>query len=60
MRRVRRISSAQRTDAVSGTDFSFDDLRSFNGIPSQCEWECLGEMDLIAPMNPKRYRPLTT
>ena len=27
LRRVRRISSAQRTDAVAGTDFTFDDLR---------------------------------
>ena len=27
LRRVRRISTAQRTDAVSGTDFTFDDLR---------------------------------
>ena len=51
LRRVRRISAAQRTDAVSGTDFTFDDLRSFAGIPPQYSWECLGEMDIIAPMN---------
>ncbi len=51
LRRVRRISAAQRTDAVSGTDFTFDDLRSFAGIPPQYEWECVGEMDIIAPMN---------
>jgi hypothetical protein len=53
LRRVRRISSAQRTDAVSGTDFTFDDLRSFAGIVPQYKWECLGEMDIIAPMNSK-------
>jgi hypothetical protein len=51
LRRVRRISSAQRTDAVAGTDFTFDDLRSFSGIPPQYEWECLGEQDTIAPFN---------
>jgi len=51
LRRVRRISSAQRTDAVSGTDFTFDDLRSFSGIPPQYTWECLGEMKIVAPMN---------
>ena len=41
LRRVRRISTAQRTDAVSGTDFTFDDLaaspassRSTNGSAS--------------------------
>lgn len=53
LRRVRRISTSQRTDAISGTDFTFDDLRSFSGIVPQYEWECLGEMDLIAPMNSK-------
>ena len=54
LRRVRRISSAQRTDAVSGTDFTFDDLRSFAGIVPQYKWECLGEMDIhLAPMNSK-------
>jgi hypothetical protein len=53
LRRVRRISSAQSTDAVSGTDFTFDDLRSFAGIVPQYEWQCLGELDLVAPMNSK-------
>ena len=49
LRRVRRISSAQRTDAVSGTDFTFDDLFSFNGIVPQYGWQCMGEMDILAP-----------
>jgi hypothetical protein len=53
LRRVRRISSAQRTDAVSGTDFTLDDLKSFSGIIPQYQWQCLGEMDLVAPMNTK-------
>jgi len=51
LRRVRRISTAQRTDAVAGTDFTMDDLFSFNGIVPQYEWECLGEKKLIAPGN---------
>ncbi|MGI9591807.1 MAG: DUF1329 domain-containing protein, partial [Myxococcota bacterium] len=51
LRRVRRISTAQRTDAIAGTDFTFDDLRSFNGIVPQYEWECLTERRMIAPMN---------
>jgi hypothetical protein len=51
LRRVRRISSAQRTDAVSGTDFTFDDLASFSGVVPQYTWECEGEMDILAPMN---------
>ena len=51
LRRVRRISTAQRTDAVAGTDFTFDDLRSFAGIVPQYTWECLGEAEILAPMN---------
>ena len=53
LRRVRRISTAQRTDAVAGTDFTLDDLFSFNGVVPQYQWECLGKTDLIAPMNSK-------
>ena len=53
LRRVRRISSAQRTDAVAGTDFTFDDLGSFSGTPPQYDWSCLGEKDVIAPFNSK-------
>ena len=49
LRRVRRISTAQRTDAVSGTDFTFDDLRSFDGIVPQYEWKCMGKKKMIAP-----------
>jgi hypothetical protein len=51
LRRVRRISTAQRTDAIQGTDFTFDDLFSFYGIVPQYEWACLGKMDVLAPMN---------
>lgn len=53
LRRVRRISTAQRTDAVSGTDFTLDDLFSFDGIPPQYDWFCLGEQDVVAPINTK-------
>jgi hypothetical protein len=53
LRRVRRISTAQRTDAISGTDFTFDDLRSFNGIVPQYEWQCLGKRKMLGPMNTK-------
>ncbi|MCG8587819.1 MAG: DUF1329 domain-containing protein [Proteobacteria bacterium] len=53
LRRVRRISSAQRTDAVSGTDFTFDDLFSFNGVVPQYTWSCLEEREILAPINTK-------
>jgi hypothetical protein len=53
LRRVRRISTAQRTDAISGTDFTLDDLFSFNGIVPQYDWKCIGEVEILAPMNTK-------
>ncbi|MEB2344299.1 MAG: DUF1329 domain-containing protein [Deltaproteobacteria bacterium] len=53
LRRVRRISTAQRTDAVSGTDFTFDDFGGFFGVVPQYEWQCLGRMDILAPVNSK-------
>jgi len=53
LRRVRRISAAQRTDSVQGTDFTMDDLRSFSGIPPQYKWQCLGEKTVLAPANTK-------
>jgi hypothetical protein len=53
LRRVRRISSYQRTDAVSGTDFTFDDLSGFAGIVPQYTWTCLGEQDVLATVNSK-------
>jgi hypothetical protein len=53
LRRVRRVSTAQRTDSVAGTDFTADDLRSFSGIPPQYSWECLGEAKILGPMNTK-------
>jgi hypothetical protein len=53
LRRVRRISTAQRTDAISGTDFTFDDLFSFSGIVPQYDWKCLGKQDVLAPVNTK-------
>ena len=55
LRRTRRISTAQRTDSVQGTDFSRDDLRSFDGVPPQYTWECLGEQKILAPFNTKGF-----
>ena len=43
----------QRTDAVSGTDFTFDDLSGFSGIVPQYTWSCLGEQDVLASVNSK-------
>ena len=51
IRRLRKISQRQRNSAVAGTDFTFDDLFSFSGLPAQYEWKCLGEATVLAPTN---------
>jgi hypothetical protein len=51
VRRVRKISESQRSSAVAGTDFTFDDLFTFSGLPPQYVWTCTGEKTLVAPMN---------
>jgi len=53
LRRTRKISETQRSSAFAGTDFSFDDLFSFSGLPAQYEWSCLGGRVLLAPVNTK-------
>jgi len=54
IRRIRKISETQRSAAVAGTDFSFDDLFSFSGLPVQYRWKCLGETTVLAPTNTRR------
>ena len=54
IRRIRKISETQRSAAVAGTDFSFDDLFSFSGLPAQYRWKCLRETWVLAPMNTRR------
>ncbi len=54
LRRIRKISQTQRSTAVAGTDFTFDDLLSFSGLPAQYHWKCLGEAEVLAPTNTKR------
>ncbi len=51
IRRIRKVSQTQRHSAISGTDFSFDDLMTFSGLPAQYEWKCLGNTNVLAPMN---------
>jgi len=51
LRRTRKISETQRSTAFAGTDFSFDDLFSFSGLPAFYRWRCVGEAVLLAPVN---------
>ncbi|MAE96279.1 MAG: hypothetical protein CL910_16630 [Deltaproteobacteria bacterium] len=42
----------KRPEAMS--EFTFDDLRSFSGMPPQYDWACLGEKEVLTPFNTKR------
>lgn len=54
VRRVRKISETQRSQSVAGTDFSFDDLFTFSGLPPQYRWKCVREARVLAPMNTRK------
>jgi hypothetical protein len=43
----------KRAEVVSNADYSFDDMRSFSGMPPQYDWTCLGEKEVLAPFNTK-------
>jgi hypothetical protein len=51
LRRVRRLSSSERTDAIAGTDATADDAGGFSGITPQFEWRYLGEAEVLAPID---------
>jgi len=51
LRRVRRISGSQRTDPIAGTDMTPEDQGGFQGVVTHFEWEYLGEVDVLAPLD---------
>jgi hypothetical protein len=51
LRRTRRLSASERTDAIAGTDMTADDAGGFSGITPQFEWEYLGETEVLAPID---------
>jgi hypothetical protein len=58
IRRVRRISVAQRGDTFGGTDFTWDDYRTFSGKVSDYNWTLVGKKEMymayhILSNNPK-------
>lgn len=51
LRRVRRISGSRRTDPVLGTDMTGEDGQGFQGVITHYEWEYLGEVDVLTPLD---------
>ncbi|HXC51359.1 MAG TPA: DUF1329 domain-containing protein [Candidatus Limnocylindrales bacterium] len=50
-RRVRRLSTAQRSEGVFGQDIDLDSFAGFAGNPAWTEWKYLGEKTILAPMH---------
>jgi uncharacterized protein DUF1329 len=48
LRRVRRLSSAQRSDALFGQDVDIDSLRGFEGEVPWFDWKYLGSRTILA------------
>ncbi len=49
IRRVRRMSPANRSDALLGSDFSVDDANGYDGKITAFEWKLLGTREMVAP-----------
>jgi len=52
-RRVRRLSTAQRSEGIFGVDIDLDSYGGFAGNPAWFEWRLLGKKTLLAPMHAK-------
>ncbi|MDX9789147.1 MAG: DUF1329 domain-containing protein [Desulfobacterales bacterium] len=54
MRRIRRMSGAQRQNNFAGTVMTWDDIRGFQGRPLEYEWRIIGETRVLcAALNNK-------
>ena len=57
LRRVRRLSSAQRSDALFGQDIDVDSYGGYAGQIPWFEWKLLGEKPMLASLHGERLPP---
>jgi len=57
IRRVRRISVAQRGDSSGGMDWTWDDYRGFSGKISDYTWKIVGKKEIIVPFHAPTHNP---
>ena len=55
LRRVRRLSTSQRSDALFGQDTDPDSFWGYNGHIAWMEWKFLGEKDMLAVMHGEHF-----
>jgi hypothetical protein len=49
IRRVRRMTPANRSDGFLGSDFTQDDMAGYDGKTPAFEWKVIGEQEVLAP-----------
>ncbi len=57
VRRVRRLSTTQRSDALFGQDIDVDSFGGYAGQIPWFEWKLLGEKPMLASLHGKRLPP---
>ncbi len=55
LRRVRRLSTAQRSDALFGQDTDVDSYYGYSGHIAWMDWKFLGEREVIGAMHAEHY-----
>jgi hypothetical protein len=55
LRRVRRLSSAQRSDALFGQDIDMDSYGGYAGNPAWFDWRFLGAKTILAAVHGKNW-----
>jgi hypothetical protein len=55
LRRVRRLSTAQRSDALFGQDTDPDSYWGYNGHIAWSEWKFLGEKEMLGVLHGEHY-----
>jgi hypothetical protein len=55
LRRVRRLSTAQRSDALFGQDTDVDSYYGYNGHIAWMDWKFLGEREVLGVMHGEHY-----
>jgi hypothetical protein len=55
LRRVRRLSTAQRSDALFGQDTDVDSYYGYSGHIAWMDWKYLGEQDLVAAFHSQHF-----
>jgi hypothetical protein len=58
IRRVRRLSSAQRSDALFGQDIDLDSFGGYAGQIPWFQWKLLGQKPMLATMHGKNLPPV--